>query len=114
MRHVILGFSIAFGAGVLTGILSGLFQQVQWFFYPWVQLLRATPVMSFILYLILFVPTPYIAVWVAFFIVFPIIHTNVLEGFRSVDPKLLEMADLYRVPMVQNSDGFIGLPLYLT
>lgn len=101
MRHVVLGFLVALGAGIFTGILSGLWTQVQWFFYPWVQFLRATPVMSFILYLILFVPTPYIAIWVAFFIVFPIIHTNVLEGFKSVDPKLLEMADLYKVPMVQ-------------
>lgn len=101
LRHVLLGFIIALGAGILTGLTSGLFTQVQWFFYPWVQLLRATPVMSFILYLILFVPTNFIAVWVAFFIVFPIIHTNVLEGFKGVDPKLLEMADLYRVPMTQ-------------
>lgn len=99
LRHVLLGFSIAFGAGVVSGILSGLFRPVNFFFYPWILLLRATPVMSFILYLLLFVPTSFVAVWVSFFIVFPVIHTNVLEGFRSVDLKLLEMANLYKVPL---------------
>lgn len=97
MRHVLLGFSLAFTAGVLTGILSGLLKPMNWFIYPWLLLLRATPVMSFILYLLLFVPTPYVAVWVSFFIVYPIIYTNVLEGFKSVDGKLLEMAKLYGV-----------------
>lgn len=101
MRHVVLGFGVALTAGVATGLLSGLFSPISWFFYPWIQLLRATPVMSFILYLLLFVPTPFIAVWVSFFIVYPIIHTNVLEGFKSVDPKLLEMASLYKVPLKQ-------------
>lgn len=98
LRHVLLGFGIAFVTGVVTGILSGLLKPMNWFIYPWLLLLRATPVMSFILYLLLFVPTPYVAVWVSFFIVYPIIYTNVLTGFRSVDEKLLEMAKLYGVP----------------
>lgn len=98
LRHVLLGFAIAFGAGVSTGILSGLAKPMNWFIYPWLLLLRATPVMSFILYLLLFVPTPYVAVWVSFFIVYPIIYTNVLEGFKAVDGNLLEMARLYKVP----------------
>lgn len=97
LRHVLLGFGIAFVAGVSTGILSGLLKPMNWFIYPWLLFLRATPVMSFILYLLLFVPTPYVAVWVSFFIVYPIIYTNVLEGFKSVDSNLLEMAKLYKV-----------------
>lgn len=101
LRHVLLGFAVALSAGIVSGVLSGLFRVVNLFFYPWILLLRATPVMSFILYLLLFVPTPYVAIWVSFFIVFPVIHTNVLEGFRSVDEKLLEMATLYKVPLVK-------------
>ena len=97
MRHVLLGFSLAFVIGVTTGILSGLVKSFNWFIYPWLLLLRATPVMSFILYLLLFVPTPYVAVWVSFFIVYPVIYTNVLEGFKAVDHNLLEMAKLYGV-----------------
>lgn len=101
LRHVFLGFGVALLAGLLSGVFSGLFRVVNLFFYPWILLLRATPVMSFILYLLLFVPTNFVAVWVSFFIVFPVIHTNVLEGFRSVDGKLLEMATLYKVPLLK-------------
>ena len=36
--------------------------------------------------------------FIAFLIVFPVIYANVLQGVRSTDPKLLEMAELYKVP----------------
>lgn len=98
LRRALTGFGIAVLAATSLGTLAGFFKPVRYFLYPWLQLLRSMPVMSIILYLLLFVPTDWVAVWVSFFIVFPIIYTNVLEGFRSVDTKLLEMASLYGVP----------------
>ncbi len=95
------GFGIAFMAATVLGVLSGLSKTVQLFFYPWMQLLRATPVMSIILYLLLFVATDWVAIWVSFLIVFPIIYTNVIAGFLAVDTKLLEMAKLYQVPFIK-------------
>lgn len=95
------GFGIAFAVATVLGILSGLSRTVQMFFYPWMQLLRATPVMSVILYLLLFVATDWVAIWVSFLIVFPIIYTNVIAGFLAVDGKLLEMAKLYKVPFIK-------------
>lgn len=95
------GFGIAFMAATVFGVLSGLSKTVQLFFYPWMQLLRATPVMSIILYLLLFVATDWVAIWVSFLIVFPIIYTNVIAGFMAVDTKLLEMARLYQVPFIK-------------
>ena len=35
--------------------------------------------------------------FIAFLIAFPVIYTNVLQGIRSTDPQLLEMAQLFRV-----------------
>lgn len=53
--------------------------------------------MSIILYLLLFVATDWVAVWVSFLIVFPLIYTNTMAGVASVDQKLLEMATLYSI-----------------
>lgn len=99
LTHVLQGFAIALMAGVVTGLAAGRFKLVNSFVYPWVLLLRTTPVMSFILYLLLFVATDWVSVWVSVFIVYPMIHSSVLEGYRQVDPKLLEMANLHGVPM---------------
>jgi len=98
MRHILLGFGAAFLVGVVAGCLSGFVKGLPFFFYPWVNLIRAVPVMSIILYLILFLSSEQVAMSVSFLIVFPTIYTNVLEGFRSIDKNLLEMAKLYRVP----------------
>lgn len=99
MTHVLQGFGIAIALGVVTGIAAGRFRFIHSFVYPWVLLLRTTPVMSFILYLLLFVATDWVSVWVSVFIVYPMIHVSVLEGYRQVDPKLLEMANLHGVPL---------------
>lgn len=97
LGRALLGFCVAVVAATLLGIGSGLFRPLQQLLYPLVQLLRAVPVMSIILYLLLFVATDWVAVWVSFLIVFPLIYTNVVTGLNTVDLKLLEMAKLYRL-----------------
>lgn len=99
LTHVLQGFLIALMAGIVTGLAAGRFKLINSFVYPWVLLLRTTPVMSFILYLLLFVATDWVSVWVSVFIVYPMIHSSVLEGYKQVDSKLLEMANLHGVPM---------------
>ena len=39
----------------------------------------------------------YLSVVVAHLIAFPIIYTNLLRGLESIDTKLLEMADIFRI-----------------
>lgn len=99
LKHVLFGFSLAFVISVPLGIWAGKSPVAQLFLYPWIQLLRAVPVMSIILYLLLFVPTEWVSVWVAFLIVFPMLFTNIAEGVKAIDPKLLEMAQLYEMPL---------------
>lgn len=101
LKHVMVGFVIATVSGIVTGLLAGKFKWVNTFVYPWVVLFRTTPVMSFILYLLLFVATDWVAVWVSVFVVYPMIHVSVLQGYKQVDSKLIEMATLYQVPFEQ-------------
>ncbi len=109
VKTIILGFMFAYALGLITGVLAGLNKWVGAMLYPLVLLFRTTPVMSFILYLLLFVPTEQVALWVSFFIVYPLVHTNVLKGILSVDKKLIEMADQYAVPLGKQLRG-IYLP----
>lgn len=97
LGRALLGFTVALVGATVLGVASGLWRPLQQLLYPAVQLLRAVPVMSIILYLLLFVATEQVAVWVSFLIVFPLIYTNVVTSIATVDPKLLEMAVLYRL-----------------
>ena len=59
---------------------------------------KAVPVASFIILVLIWVPSRNLSVVISFLMVFPILYTNVLDGILSTDPKLLEMADVFALP----------------
>ena len=68
------------------------------FFAPAVMVVKAVPVASFIILVLVWVPSRNLSVVISFLMVFPILYTNVLDGILSTDPKLLEMADVFALP----------------
>ena len=50
---------------------------------------------SFIILLLIWVGNQALTVFLAFFIVLPLIYTNMVTGFESVDKQMLEMARVY-------------------
>ena len=57
---------------------------------------KATPVASFIILLLLFLGPVKVPSLITFLIVLPIIWTNLDQGFDSIDPQLAEVAKMYR------------------
>ncbi len=64
---------------------------------PLVKVIRATPVASFILLILLWVGTGRVPGVISALMVLPIIWGNVSKGIRQTDPMLLEMAAAYRL-----------------
>lgn len=60
---------------------------------------KAVPVASFIILILIWVPSRNLSIVISFLMVLPVIYTNVLNGIRSTDPKLLEMARVFRIPL---------------
>ncbi len=67
------------------------------------------PVASFIIICLIWMSTRQLAVFISFLMVFPAIYSNTLQGIRSADPALREMARLYRVPFSRRL-GYIYVP----
>ena len=63
---------------------------------PAVRLIRATPVASFIILILLWVKTGRVPIVVSCLVVIPMIWENVRAGIASTDSLLLEMAHMYR------------------
>lgn len=92
------GFLLAVAAGSLAAGFAAAFRRTEELLAPAVLTVKAIPVASFIILVLIWVPSENLSVVISFLMVFPIIYTNVLEGIRSTDKGLLEMADVFRIP----------------
>ena len=91
------GFLLAFISGSLCAVFAARFRAVEIFLRPYVVTVKAVPVASFIILCLIWFSYGQLAVLISFLIVFPVIYSNFLQGLKSTDKALLEMAELYRV-----------------
>ena len=73
--------------------------------------IKSIPVASFVILVLIWVPSENLSVVISFLMVFPVIYTNVLNGIESTDRKLLEMAEVFRISFPDGS-GIFTLPRY--
>lgn len=92
------GFLLATASGVILAALSARLQRIQELLAPAMLAIKAIPVASFIILVLIWVPSRNLSVLISFLMVLPIIYTNVLDGIKATDPQLLEMARLFDLP----------------
>lgn len=107
--RIVLGFLIAFVAGLFLGLLAGRFKAAEIFLWPYMITVRTVPVASFIILSLVFLSGSQLSVFIAFLMVLPVIYSNVLEGVKNADGQLQEMAHMFRVPYFRRL-GYILLP----
>ena len=93
--RIILGFSLALILGIVLAALSSAFFAVEVLMEPLIMGIKATPVASFIILCLIWIPSRNLSVFISFLMVFPVVYTNILEGIRQTDKQLLEMADSF-------------------
>lgn len=99
--RIVSGFLLAVVFGTVLAGLAARFRRVQELLVPAVLAIKATPVASFIILVLIWVPSRNLSILISFLMVLPVIYTNVLGALRSTDPQLLEMARLFRIPAVR-------------
>jgi NitT/TauT family transport system permease protein len=95
--RIILGLILAFVLGIALGIPAGLSKGFSNFMDPVVTVMKATPVMSFIILAMIWFRFSTVPVVICFMMCFPIIYQNSREGLLNTDKKLVQMAQLYKV-----------------
>ena len=95
MVRITGGFFSAAVFGIIAAGLAVRFRRAEEFLRPFVLTIKAIPVASFVILVLIWVPSRNLSVVISFLMVFPIIYTNVLEGERQMDPKLMEMAQVF-------------------
>ena len=100
---------------VLAVVLASLAARLRWvreLLSPLVAVVKAVPVVSFIILALIFFSSENLSLLIAALMVFPPVYLNVLEGIEHTDVQLLEMARVFQVPLSRQLRG-IYLPAVL-
>ena len=88
------------GGAALGGLLAALTCASPWcrrLFAPVIRIVRATPVVSFILLVLLWTGRDQVPAVIAGLMVLPVVWENLTQGIRAADGQLLELARAYRI-----------------
>jgi NitT/TauT family transport system permease protein len=92
-----VGFIISLVLGTIFGFIAGFNGTFYRIFEPFLVIIRTTPVISVILLALIWFRASNVPVFASFLMSFPIVCTNVIEGIKNIDNKLIEMARVYKI-----------------
>ena len=93
----LIGFLISAFLGLALGVIAGMSPGFNAFLNPVLVTVRSVPVIAIILLALIWFNPGSVPVFIAFLTMFPFICTNVIDGIRSVDKDIIEMARFYRI-----------------
>ena len=93
--HILLGFALGVVVSVLLAAAAERWAWVDTLLAPVIQLVKATPVASFIILALVWLSAGNVPILTGLLIVMPVVYANVTEGVDSTDPQLLEMAHMF-------------------
>ena len=95
--RAVYSFVISFIIAVTLSVAACLSVAVRKILMPFMAIMRSVPTMSIILILVIFLPSALAPAIVAILVVCPTLFSAFLATIDAVDPKLVEMAKVYRV-----------------
>ena len=110
--RILGGFGLACVLAVGLAALSARFRRVGELLAPLVAAVKAVPVVSFIILALVWLRAESLSLLIAALMVFPPVYLNVLSAIARTDRRLLEMAQVFRVPFGRRLTG-IYLPAVL-
>ena len=92
--HILLGFALGVVVSVLLAAAAERWAWVDTLLAPVIQLVKATPVASFIILALVWVSGRSLSILISFLMVLPVLYSAVRTGIESADVQLLEMAQV--------------------
>lgn len=95
--RVIIGIFLSVIVGILLGLTAGLNKFFEELLEPLIITVKATPVISIIIIALVWFSSSNVVIFTAILICFPIVYTNVIQGVKSIDKSLIQMAAVFKV-----------------
>lgn len=99
LLRVLTGWAVGIIAGTILGVMTSLSSILRSLFQPILQLIKATPVASFIVLALVLMSSKRVPAFTCALITVPVVWANISEGIASPDKKILEMAAFFRMPL---------------
>lgn len=96
--RIVISTLLAVAVGVLSAIICSKFDFLNDLLKPLLATIKSVPVTVFVFILYLLI-LDFTSMLITFLMVFPIMFSNVYEGLKSIDKDLLEVCNLYKLPL---------------
>ena len=96
LGRTLLAYALGILAAALLGALCCRSKIAEALLSPLLSAVRATPVTSFIVLALVWLSAARVPVLTGFLMTLPVIYSALVQAVRAIDPKLLEMAKMYR------------------
>ena len=106
---ILCGFSLASVLGFILSVAGIKFRFIRTLFDPFCVSLRAVPVASFIILVLVMFSSRNVSLIISFLMAFPVIYSTLSGGTDSADEKLLETAKIFKMSFLRRL-RFIYLP----
>ncbi len=98
LYRIVIGFGAAVGVSILMGLVAFLSRMARGVVHDVLTMLNATSVFVWIVISIIwFGLSSWAPIFTTFMITLPVVASNIVEGVETVDQRLLEMGDVYRL-----------------
>lgn len=98
LLRVFFGFVLGIFAGILTAAAMYVSKIAEYLLLPVMNILKTTPVVSFILIVLLWVDSSWLPSIISAIMVIPVVWANTFSGLKGIKREYLEMAKMYRLP----------------
>ena len=99
--NILMGTFTAILFACVLVVITARIHLVHELIHPVMAVVKATPVASFIILMLLFLGPVKVPAFITFLIVLPIVWTNLDQGIASIDTQLQEVAKIYRFSFVK-------------
>jgi NitT/TauT family transport system permease protein len=107
--RIAFGFLLGLFIGSILAVIAGRFYLAEVMLWPFMVAIKSVPVASFIILCLIWLSSKSLPTFISFLMVLPIVYTNMLQGIKSTDNKLLEMAAVFQVGWLKRMK-YIHLP----
>ena len=97
--RILLGFGLGVAVSAVLAVAAEVSAVADTLLAPVMQLVKATPVASFIILALVWVRGSSLSVLISFLMELPVLYGAVRTGIQSVDVQLREMAQVFRLPL---------------
>ena len=95
LLRILIGFACGMVLGCVLGTVTAASRLLRDLFHPMMTIIKSTPVASFIILLLVLIPTGTVPSFTAMLMVIPVFWTNIYTGATHTDHNLLEMAQVF-------------------